>query len=85
MMFSDNYDKNNLPFGCTGSVTVTTVIDYNSDDKCKKLDDELKERKDTLKMVVNNNKKDISTNDSEWMLIEVPAFKFRSALVIKKV
>lgn len=79
-----NYDWWKLPYWYIWSIMTRINIDYSQDPIYAEINEKAKEREKILKQVVENSKKWLSTNDSDWCVIEVPDFKYSSYLVIKK-
>jgi hypothetical protein len=80
----ENWEKNDLPYWYTWAIQSRINIKYDQDEIYKKEKEILKAREDLLKTVVENNKKWLTTNDEDWLLIECPEYSYSSSLVIKK-
>ena len=80
----DKWDKNDLPYWFTWSITNKTVIDYKQDEEYNDLFEKLKEREVILKQVVEANKKNSTINNEDGEVMDCPDYRFQSALVVKQ-
>jgi len=79
----DNWDKNSLPYWYTWSISSKLNAKYDQDEEYLEIKSKLKAREALLKNAIEQDVKWMSINDSDWMVVKCPEYKYTWSLTVR--